>query len=373
MRIRLLIRSRTRARIRIRSRIRIVAGAVLFASAAACAPAPQVAVARVREVGTLQSPHVVGRDGGQSVRAGDVDVWVFGDTFVDVADKDGSTFHSSSSAQTNDFDAKDGISPFDAPLDDVGSPLPFLDATADERAFNLAHQSRADGSCAEKPCGARNVTWPGTSVDLGGTFATFYEKIHAEPGDFNFSGTGASLATWQHAGDRPVRVEPPLFSAQEPAYGSAAVVDDGFLFSFACNTDDLSCPCTLARVPVGALTDRSAWRFWNGNDYVADLRAATSVVGGGAINSVQRRGDGWLALFDPAFSNDVIARTSSRLEGPWSDPVKLFVANHGDGGGTYDAHIHVELGDDETLIISNSRSDGTPFGSVTALTEVDLR
>ncbi len=351
--------------------------ALLVPLTAACAPAFDVDGAR--EVGAIQSEHVVGRDGGASVLVGDSDVWIFGDSFVDTADADGRTFHSSSSAVTGDLRARDGLDDFAAPLDDAGSPLRFLDETADEHAFNLAHLDH-DGACDEDPCGARNVTWPGTTVHdvVGDRFITFYQRIHAEPGDYNFHGTGTSLAFWSTLEERPQRVEPPLFAEDEPAFGTAAAVgDDGLLYAFACDSEGLSTPCKLARVAPADAGDRAQWTFYDGGGYVDDLARAASVLDGAPIMTLAKSAHlhAWLVVYSAPLSSDVVARVADAIEGPWSAPVKLFTADHADDGNVYDAYLHPELagGDGAHLVVSYSRADGTFFGSVTVLEDVALR
>src|SRR5688572_21453527 len=52
---------------------KLIALMIIIVGAASCAQ-PALEVARVREICALQSPHILGRDGGLSVRVDDVDV-----------------------------------------------------------------------------------------------------------------------------------------------------------------------------------------------------------------------------------------------------------------------------------------------------------
>ncbi|HEY4222533.1 MAG TPA: DUF4185 domain-containing protein [Myxococcota bacterium] len=358
--------------------------AALLAFTASCAPSAGFTVVHAKERGTFQAPHVVGRDGGASFlsrAAGDV--WIFGDTFIDVTDGDGSNFHSSSFnlAGASVHDVLTG--PLTAPADQTGAPQPFLTATDDERAFNLAHQQRADGTCAQDPCGGRFATWPGTTIAIGDDAFTFYNLIHADVGDFNFQGVGQSIATWSLADAVPHPARPvlgdafaahptALFGADEPGFGAAAAVDGDFVYAWACDLTGLSVPCLLGRVQSDEILARSRWTFFDGTAFVDDVHQAKGVFDGAPILTVQKRGARWLAVYSAPLSNDVVARTASHPEGPWSDPVVLFSA-HVPSGAAYDAYLHPELASGcGELVVSYSRPTPNPFGSETVIETVSI-
>lgn len=343
---------------------------------------PAVQVTGSREIGIVgQSALIVGRDGGWGVRLWDHEVFLFGDTFVSKADVDGSSFHSNSFSFTDDTNAADGITGLADRLDPAGSPQPLITPTADDAAFIAAH--RGD-NCAQKPCGARWATWPGATVfDPGGHRALIsYGLIYAEPGAFNFHGVGQSLAVWSDFSQQAVRPvagrcqDHPtlLFCQDEPAWGSAMVVQGDQLFAFACPGNQ----CMLARVPLSQALDRSAWQAWDGSAWQPSLTAAQSLFAGAPILRVffNQHAGAWMAVYSEPLSDDVSYRTAPALTGPWSDAGRLFVADHkqNDGGWTYDSLVQPDYQQDsgQTIYVTYSRPTGTPFGSELALQRVSF-
>jgi len=355
-----------------------------------CSSPPAAKVADATELAPLRNPpHVVGRDGAATARAWGRDVWMFGDTFLDVPNADGFNFVS------NTFDTS-ALAVVDAgvqlvePLDDAGAPASLLQPTPDELAYDVAHQQLPDGGCQQTPCGGRFATWPGTTLfdpADGGTALVFYALVQAAPGDFNFSVIGQGIALWTDAAQPPTRPlldlcdgGPPtaLFCQDEPNWGEAGALFDGGVYAFACEQSGLAYPCRLARVPFAQALDRSAWQFWSGGDWAAAPSAARTLFEAGPIMSVffNESLGAWMAVYSKPFSNEVAYRTAPDLTGPWSDEGSLFTADMGSSGGTaYDAYAHPELAEDggRVLYVTYSRSTGNLFGSEFALWRVTFR
>jgi len=353
---------------------------------AACGPSPAAEVAEAREVGIVPRPATIaGRDGGGSVLAWGRSVWLYGDTVLRSADADGLTWHDNSFSFTTDLDPSDGLS-FDERTDAAGAPVPFVAPTQAEAAYNAAH--RGD-PCAQTPCGAREAVWPGAPVydAARDRVLAFYGLIRGEPGEWNFYGICQSLAVWDHfesAVKRPEFApghERPtcLFGQDEPAFGAGAAIDGEFLYSFGCEKDFVSFRCKLARVPLGTVTVRAAWRFWDGDGWSADLGAARPVMDGAPSMTVWHdpRMKAWAVLHSAPLSNDVTLRTAPDLAGPWSSPLHVFTADrHTTEGWVYDAQAHPEMAADGGRVhyVSFSRPDGTGmFGSEIALVRVTFR
>jgi hypothetical protein len=361
---------------------------LLLITACSSGPPPGVHVLDAGEIGTLtQSSLIVGRDGAQSGLAFGHEVWTFGDTFLSLDNAAGYNFVSNTFA-TSDVQLSDGGLVLADRLDDAGAPDELLQPTADEAAYDLAHKSFADGGCAEMPCGGRWATWPGAPVfePDSGTAVIFYGLISAAPGDFNFHGVGQGLAVWTDYASLPERPEPNvcpgfptlLFCQDEPGFGEAAVILDGDLYAFACERSSLSFPCQLGRVPFSQALTRSAWQFWDGTAWTADLSAAQPLFDGAPIMGVffDDHFQLWMALYAEPLSNQVVLRTAPAITGPWSSELGLFVADRkGQGGNSYDALPHPELSgnDGQTLYVTFSRSTGTTFGSEFALVQVVLQ
>lgn len=353
---------------------------ILFCLLAACGPAS--VGAQATELGVLpQSAVIQGRDGGPSAVVWGHSVWTFGDTVLNQNDQQGSNWHHNSFSLTDDREAADGITGFSERLDPAGAPRYFIAPTADEAAFNADH---GGDSCKVKPCGARFAAWPGPPIwDAAHNRAmVFYGLIYAEPGDFNFRGVGQGVALWRDFSSEPERpvitpgAEHPtlMFTAEEPPWGTAAVLDGGQLFAFGCDSsrNGLSPPCYLARVDPGSVTDRSAWRFWNGTEWSPDSKEA--LFSGAPSMTVARnqRLGLWTAIYCEPLSNHVMLRTAAALTGPWSDAKLLFEAQK-DPPGAYDANWHPEFDLGNLLYVTFSRSNHLGwFGSEFALVKVEL-
>ncbi len=358
--------------------------AFLTLLAAGCSPASFGA--KSMELGVMpQSSKIQGRDGGSSGLVWGHSVWSFGDTVLNLDDDEGSNWHHNSFSITDDVTASDGIDGFSERLDSAGAPAYFLAPTADEDAFNTAH--RGD-PCAESPCGARWAAWPGPPIwdDAGQRAIIFYGLIYAEPGSFNFHGVGQSVAVWSDYASAPERpvitpgADPNhptlLFGQDEPAWGTAAVIDGGMLYAFACDSDSdgFSPPCYLAQVAPADLLNHDAWQYWNGSTFTASLDAKRSLFAGAPSVTIAKSAHlgEWTAIYAAPLSNQVMIRTARTLTGPWSDAKLLFTANK-NPAGAYDSNWHPEYDDGANLYVSFSRSNNMGlFGSEFALVQVVL-
>src|SRR6185436_14424464 len=130
--------------------------------------------------------------------------------------------------------------------------------------------------------------------------------------DQNESGIG--VASWDGL-DQPVvrhRIGDSwlLFPKPEPEWANAPVVHDGYLYTFACPVDVFTRRCSLARVPLDAVDDRSAWRFFDGERYSENMDEAAELFDGGPIMEVgwNEALDRWLLVYSTSFDPAVYAR-----------------------------------------------------------------
>src|SRR6202034_4363441 len=118
-----------------------------------------------------------------------------------------------------------------------------------------------------------------------------------------------------------------LFCADEPNFGVFAAEVDGGLFAFGCPQNWLDFPCQLGMVPFAQALDKSAWSYWDGHGWSADLSRAQTVFDGASIGGlffdVYVRA--WMAIYSRPLTNLVVFRTAPSLTGPWSDEGNLFV------------------------------------------------
>lgn len=333
-------------------------------------------VASVEHLGPIeQSADIQGRDGGLSARLWDRSVWVYGDTVLNVEDEDGVNWHHNSVSWTGDLDASDGLEGFEEPLDSVGAPAHLIPPSDQEQAFNLAHWGE---ECEVEPCGARWAVWPGqpTWDEQGQRALVFYGLIYAEPGDFNFESVGGSIATWtdpQGLPQRPVidadAEHPDLIWGQgEPGWGVGTALHDGWLYTFACDSDGLEHRCKLGRAARDQVLERSAWQVWTGQEWSSEQDRAKALFTGGSIMSLSWNTwlDAWLVVYSRPFSEEVVARTAPELTGPWSRESVLYT----DDSAPYDAVAHAEYEEEEGRVITVSHS--RPTGETWFSTELPL-
>ena len=260
------------------------------------AAGPAATVSSAVEWGTLSSsPLIVGRDGAATAQLWGQEVWLFGDTFLSVSNAEGQNFISNTfSISAASVDA--GLTLADR-LDDAGAPEALIVPTAAEAAFDLSHQSLLDSGCEQSPCGGRFATWPSAGVfdpDDGGTALVFYQLISAAPGADDFQGIGQGLAIWSDFDGLPLRPvlnlcdggsPTALFCADEPAYGEGAALVGGGIYNFACPQSGFDYPCQLARVSIAQALDKTAWQYWDGAAWSADLSRSKSLFDGAPILS----------------------------------------------------------------------------------------
>jgi Domain of unknown function (DUF4185) len=348
-------------------------------------PTPAVSMVTAQDLGVIPTnADILGRDGGGSALFQGHSVWLYGDTFIAKPNAEDQTLLSDSWSFTTDLNAQSGITGFQEQLDSASAPTMILPLTPTEEAFNQLHNIN---NCQAQPCGARWALWPGTIVvnPGDGSALIFYMVVSAQPGNFNFQGTGNSIATWQNMQLQPQRptLNPPIvadhpdliFTRNEPGFGSAAFISDGTLYAYGC---DYSSGCQLGKVAVSSAQDRSAWSFYAGNEnWSAQIGDAVSVFNDASILSISWNAylQRYLAVYSPPFSQNVVMRTAVNPEGPWSSEIVAFVAMQSTSGNVYDALAHAEYDANggQTIYVSYSRNTPAPFSSEVRLVAVQFQ
>ncbi len=300
-------------------------------SSIACSPAIEVEVVGSRDLGPLEvSESIRGRDGGYSVHAWGRSIWGYGDSILAIEGEDGSAWRNNTMSHTEDLDLSDGVSGFVEAVDSLGAPIEFLPQSDEEVAFNMAHSSNSP-SCAD-PCGARKMLWPGAMVEdvERDRVLVFYSKFYGEPGEWNFSAIGASIAVWEGLDSTPVRpeVRPDqdestlLFPVEEgwPSFGVAALIEDGHLYAYGCDGEFLAKHCKLGRVDPAQALELDAWRFFDGDGWSSEIDDAKTVLDAHTILTIHYNAyvGRYLAIYNGPLENDIYIRTAPAPEGPWS-------------------------------------------------------
>lgn len=334
--------------------------------------APNVSVIAAEEVGLLpRSTWVQGRDGGPSALAFGRSVWTFGDTVLNQPAADGSNWHTNSYQLAEPENWKTQL--IDAE-DSIGAPRYFVELSASEKQWDDLHAAE---ECALAPCASRWALWPSQPL-----WDETNERAWVLYGIYNDHGpSGIGVASWNGLDEPVVRHRFHegddgwlLFPAPEPEWANAPVVHDGWLYAFACGGAELAWPCRLARVPIDAVTQRAAWRFFDGAGWAEEMTTAATLFEGAPIMSVELAPalGGWLLVYSRPFDHEVFARTALELTGPWSDPIALFDVP---GDSPYDACHHQELSEENGSIqyITFSRPNGAGwFGAEHVIWKVSL-
>jgi len=107
---------------------------------------------------------------------------------------------------------------------------------------------------------------------------------------------------------------------------------------------------------------RAAWRFWSGAGWSSRAGEALELFDGAPIMSVHRNDylDAYMVVYSAPLSDEVVLRTAPELSGPWSEPKRLFLADHGASDGfTYDAVAHADFAEDGGRVIYVTYSQPT--------------
>jgi hypothetical protein len=252
-----------RARMAVATAAVVVAGSVGLVVPDAGALATQ---APLRDYGRIQqsSPYLppLHRDAGMNASLSDGrTLWLFGDTINAPGG-----LRSSSSAVGNQ-----GSVVVDDLNDPTGSPVQTIPYTADEVAFNAQ-----PGNVA---VGRRIALWPaGVATQDGSHLLVFYGQVtvHDDWGQWVPGPTGVGTLHYTPGGKRVVtRVNDSLFSAAEGFRGGFFAAPDGFVYGYDCSLFD---GCRVARAPYASASARSAWRFWDGAGWNANISSAARMA-----------------------------------------------------------------------------------------------
>jgi Domain of unknown function (DUF4185) len=283
-------------------------------------------VVSVTDLGTLRHPDAATGDGGISGIVGERILWVFGDTFLGSPAADGTYL------RTNTAGWADRRTPFllrQSVETRTGAPLQLIPFDGDEIAFNRDNGRR----------GERIALWPMSVVDAGdGRGYVDYLKLVVLPGVLDYRLLGVGIARVRAGRPSAERLPGLLFGSGAPQFGTAAFVDRGTLYSYACRPISLSAVCGVARVPMRRITERSAYRFWDGGEWSADIATASEGIPGSTTGysvAWNEHLHAYLAVYSTPLANRIMARTAPAPQGPWSGET-LLLTGEGAPAGSYD-------------------------------------
>lgn len=219
--------------------------------------------------------------------------------------------------------------------------------------FNV--RSKANGSAVsmvlpKNPADASERFWPSDGVVVNGKAYMFAMRIKdADTPPFAFATAGASLL-WANAADavpfagKYAQKNSPLMVFAEPGgygetfYGLAVMPmtaaahvpnPDGYLYVYGSRSTRYFKNLVAARVKPAQIENFAAYRFWNGSQWVSDIRAAADVTRQvSAEFSVHPLPDGRFMLvhMTDLLGSSVAIRYGSSPVGPWGKDIIVWDA-----------------------------------------------
>lgn len=323
-----------------------------------------LSVKSVQEVGEVgKPPNVTTRDGGISVKLGNTLVWIFNDTLFNPKSSDGQNARSNTAAFAN------LATPLavEESLDAAGAPYQFIELKQDEKNYNLQKNKGDD----------RYALWPMSAVNISDDEALiFLLSLKVQPGYLNYDLQGVNIASMKKSATDANIIAENVFKKPEELFVRSALKDGQYIYLYSC--DKTKFGCEITRVPQDKVTQRSAYTFWNGKKWVSDINAAKKVIDASssgfsvAWNNYLNQ---FVAVYSKPFANEVLVRTASRPEGPWSSQKTLFTGlTPTEQSFDYAAQQHPALFKEngKKMYISYYRPLG-PFTGELRLVEVSLK
>jgi hypothetical protein len=213
-------------------------------------------------------------------------------------------------------------------------------------------------------CRGGNWYWPMHGIRLGNRLLLFFMRM---AGDSSKASLGFQSVGWDAFIVDNSDAEPPDWKPRrldgpetqgKMLVGMSVIRDGEFVYAFA--LDNLKFDAYLLRWPVrdaaaGRLTAPEWWcgpgESWTSNP----AHRQVVMPDAGSEFSVQRdpRGSGYMEVKSAGFgATDIVMRQSPRLEGPWSQPRKIYRPPESDGPSpfVYGAKSHPELSGADLVI-----------------------
>lgn len=184
--------------------------------------------------------------------------------------------------------------------------------------------------------------WPLSGERIGASLFLFLGQFVRNDSEIGFEASGS----WLFRVDNPEapfsawelnRSRIPFFRHTENGdlfFGAGSMYHEGFLYVYGVREDWSrgveGRVLLVARTPIQALyeADFSAWRFFSGDGWCADLEKATALFDGAATEmsvSFLPGPNRFLAVYSYCgLSEKILARLSRHPEGPWGRPMTLY-------------------------------------------------
>lgn len=293
-----------------------------------CAPAAAPTVttdANYEALFTRSGPGWTGADGGVSTLLPDGrGDWVFSDTWLGTA---------TGSAPDRWRDV--AASPFvrSSMLTQTGSSL-----TLDSQALQIPAASML-------PAGANDWWWPNDPVVEGNFLRVpVYQMTNGGAMPFPFVFTGLQgIATFSLPSLSFVSITTLATDPNLPIYGQSIFASGGYDYIWSSDSAGLVSYGHVARVPVGQLSNTSAWTYFTGTSWSSDPYASARISNGNPQAIVQRAG-GYVMFSVPTFSNVMTSSYACSPAGPWSPATDAYTIPQVSGDEyAYGPAVHPEI------------------------------
>lgn len=270
----------------------------------------------VTDLGVLPlSPQEVGRDGGQSGLLGGQVLFAFGDTFLTAPNSiDQSTVLSATAGWST-----------------PGDPLALAQAMAGAEPAQLIPYTAAEIALNKTDSLNGWALWPNALVDVGTDQGLItFQRIKRMKGG-GFTSVGVSTAHLAAGAPIATRDASDLFAPPEPLF-QPAFAHDGHVYAWECESIGfLNFGCKLARAPLAGATQRSAYEFYDGTAWQADIAKAAVILEHGLAPSISYNAhlQRFLAVTCEVVSSTMLLRTAEAIEGPWSEDTEIMAGATG--------------------------------------------
>ena len=221
-------------------------------------------------------------------------------------------------------------------------------ADASQIAFHVRTTAAGKARSMVVPTQPGTWFWPGDGVVQGGVVAmTALRMKTGSGGTFNFAVDGTAFLTASasdpvpFAGkykviDAPALYAPATARKGELTFGSAVMAltatagapqPDGYIYVYGVRNDAFDKKLLVARVPAGAFTRSTAYRYWDGTRWQAAIDRSAPLTDRMASEfSVTPMPDGRFLLVHQldALGRTIVVRYGSSPVGPWSAPIPVW-------------------------------------------------
>ena len=223
--------------------------------------------------------------------------------------------------------------------------------------------------------------WPEDGVVTGGTFYFFAQRMEqtSSGGSFDFAVAGVDLIAEPASqyGDPAATITQTDTPLTLPAtattgliqYGNAVMANtaeagapfpDGYVYVYGLRNDTSTKWLLAARVPPAEIGNFSAYEYWNGSGWVADISQAVPIIDGlsSEFSVTPLSNGGFIMVYQlDTLSEKTVVRYGTSPVGPWGNPVTIYQCPEpkeytGDEVYCYNAKAHPLLSKPRHLLIS---------------------